>query len=404
MKILRASAAIVVALVAALVSAQPISAEQKSALVTAIHDTLQKRAFVPGLDFKKFETVLAGKQKDLDAADSQTGFAAVINNALREFGISHIRLQTPRAAEARTQTKTIGVGITTFPAKDGLMVRRVVEASPADKAGIRVGDVILRVNGKAGASQQALSGERGATLELEIRRPTKEVETVSVPVDEYSTVRKETLTWAAPDAAVLRIYTFSTGYSRENVDKLMREVAKAKYLVVDLRSNGGGATNNLNHLLSLLMPDGTVYGTMVSRRVMDDYVKANPGKETTLEALATWTPNKVKTRKRDIEPFPGKIAVLINRGSASASEIAAAGLRDGVGAKIVGTKSAGAVLASIFSKLPDGWAIQIPVSDFVTAKGARLEHNPVVPDLEVTGRAGIARDRVVEAALELLRR
>ena len=172
---------------------------------------------------------------------------------------------------------------------------------------------------------------------------------------------------------------------------------------MDLRSNGGGAVNNLNHLLSLLLPEGTPYGVFVTKRVAENYTSANPTAAMTPEAMAEWAPAKTKTRKLKTAPFAGKMAVLLNRGSASASEICAAALKETVDAKMIGTRSAGAVLSSVFRKLVEGFSIQYPVSDYVTIKGVRLEANPIKPDVEVTAvKKENEPDPVIAKAVEIL--
>jgi carboxyl-terminal processing protease len=178
---------------------------------------------------------------------------------------------------------------------------------------------------------------------------------------------------------------------------------KAKYLIVDLRSNGGGSTANLQHLLSLFVKPDTDIGTFIDRDSVKSYEKDHtPSND--LVAIAAATTRKYRTRKQALEPFAGKVAVLVNRGSASASEIFATGLRETIGAQIVGAKSAGAVLASIFGRLPNGFQFQYPVSDYVSIKGVRLEKNPIVPDVEVTGAAGQdGKDPVVDKAVERLK-
>ena len=178
---------------------------------------------------------------------------------------------------------------------------------------------------------------------------------------------------------------------------------KAKYVIVDLRSNGGGAVNNLQHLLSLFVKADTNIGTFIGKPAVREYEKTHtPSSDPVVIAAATT--NKYKTRTvTGMEPFKGKVAVLINRGSASASEIFATGLRETIGAPVIGTKSAGAVLASIFTRLPHGFQIQHPVSDYVSIKGVRLEKNPIVPDEEVTGAGQDGKDPVVEKAVEKLK-
>lgn len=383
----------------------PLTADQKTTVLKGIEDILTQRAFVPGVDFSKWTDAVATKKDDLDKAETVGAFTSVINRALRDFGLSHIRLLSPRSAAARGRTTSVGIGIQSGADAEGLKVRGVVDTGPAKTAGIEVGDVITKVNGKKPESSEELQGERGAKLQIELKKATGDLKNVEVELKEYSTVRKETLTWATDDTAVLKIYTFSNGYDRANIEGLVKEAnTKAKNLILDLRSNGGGAVNNLNHLLSLLMPDGTEYGTFVSRRLYDDYVKANPDKEKTIEAVAEWAKERrVKTRAREgVTPFAGKIAVLLNRGSASASEITAAALKESRDAKFIGQRSAGAVLASTFQRLPEGFSIQIPMSDYITVKGKRLEKNPCVPDEEVTGQVVDGKDPVIEKAIEIL--
>lgn len=383
-----------------------MTAEQKTKVLASIENVLTTRAFVPGVDFKKWPEQIGTKKEDLDKAETVGAFTSVINGALRDFGLSHIRLLSPRSASQRGRTTTIGMGVQSGADAEGLKIRGIAEAGPAKDAGIEIGDVILKVNGKKPENPDALTGERGAKLQLELKKPTGDVKNIEVELKEYSIVRKETLTWPTEDTAVLRVFTFSTGYSRENIETLIKEAnAKAKYLVLDLRSNGGGAVNNLNHLLSLLMPPDTEYGSFISRRTFDEFVKANPDKTPSVEEIGKWNPNKTKTRAREGTPyFKGKIAVLMNRGSASASEITASALKEGVGAKLIGAKSAGAVLASTFQRLEEGFSIQIPVSDYISAKGDRLEKNPRVPDEEVAGAAAEGKDPVIEKAIEVLKK
>lgn len=387
-------------------NAVPITAEQKESILKGILDILNTKAFVPGVDFAKWPGFIDSKKEEIDKAEDQNAFARIVNRALRDFGISHIQLQTPRAATQRTRRSTVGLGAGVAPNAKGLVVRRIFEGSPAAELKLAENDVIVKVNGEPAKDREALNGEKGTKLKLEVLKADGTTVELEAELKEYSTVRKETLTWVDDETAVLRVFTFATGYGRENIQDLVKEASvKAKFLVLDLRSNGGGSVASLNHLLSLLMPDKTEYGAFVSKTMALAFSLEKPQAEVTPEAIAAWTKNKVVTRKRgDIEPFAGKIAVLINRGSASASEICCAALRESVNAKVVGGKSAGAVLASVFSRLPEGFSLQHPVSDYVTQKGVRLEKNPIVPDVEVTALIGDdGKDPVILKAVEVLK-
>ncbi|MBS1700763.1 MAG: PDZ domain-containing protein [Armatimonadetes bacterium] len=396
---------LVAAFVATASFAQSLTAEQKDNVLKSIQETLSTRAFVPGVDFSKWTEFIDQKKDEIAKDEDVNSFTRTVNQALREFGISHCRLQTPRATTQRGKTTTTGTGFLGTVEEKGLRVRRVIDGSPAKEAGIEEKDLILKVNGEKPTSASIGDGQKGAKFDIEVEKPDGSVKQVSLELKEFSTVRKETLTWEGDDAAVLRLATFSFGYDRDNIDSLIAEAnKKAKYLIIDLRSNGGGAVNNLNHFLSLLLPENTDYGTFLSRRVVEEYTKAKPDGATTPEAMAEWAPRKAKTRKGKVDPFKGKIAVLINRGSASASEICTAALKENVDAKVIGTRSAGAVLSSVFTKLTEGFSIQIPVSDYVTIKGVRLEANPIQPDVEVTAvRKDNEPDPVIAKALETLR-
>src|SRR5205085_320409 len=138
----------------------------------------------------------------------------------------------------------------------GIRVVAVFPGSPADEAGVRAGDLIVENNGKKVATQSDMAGEEGQTANIKVDRDGK-LQKFSIVRRAYSNVRKETLDWPTKDTARIRIWTFDLSYDAENVEKLMKEAAPAKNLIVDLRSNGGGAVTNMIHFLSLVMPEDT---------------------------------------------------------------------------------------------------------------------------------------------------
>lgn len=388
-------------LAAGVAVAQPITAEQKTEVLQAIEEIVMRRAFIPGVDFQKWPELIAKQQQAIDDASEIPAFVNAVNRALREFSASHFRLLTPRAAAARNQTSTVGVGANVRRGDEGLVVQTVAENGPAKAAGLQVGDVILEVDGKPVDESTTLDGEENTSVIVKVKRANGEIEIIKLERRRYSTVRPETLTWVDEETAVIRIFTFNVGYGRENIEKLFTEAAKAKRLIIDLRSNGGGAVNNLNHLLSLLLPERTAYGTFVSRQVADSYARETGKEPTDVIEIANWSSRKAVTQTPRVPRFEGQVAVLVNRGSASASEIAAAALREKAGAVIVGTRTAGAVLASVFGRLPHGFQLQYPVNDYVTANGVRLERNPIVPDAEVAQTG--SPDPAIAKAIELMK-
>jgi len=386
-------------------AAVTLTKESKQEILDALTDVITKRAFVPGVDLSKWPEFLAKQQDAIDKADSDASFARAVNAAMRDLGISHIRFSTPKSAQGRVRTSTVGVGISARTEEAGLNVTSVFPNSPADTAGVKTGEIIVTVDGKKAESLDSLQGDEGTEVTLHLKGADGVERDVKVKRARYSTVRPDEITWVGDDAAVLKIHSFSKGYDKENIAKMIGEAsAKAKYLVLDLRSNGGGAIDNLRHLLSLLMPEDTVIGTFISRQTADQYAAAHDGKvETDPVVIAAEAKGKYTTQHLQTSPFSGKIAVLVNRGSASASEICAWALREDRSSLVVGSNSMGAVLASVYRRLPSGYEVQYPVSDYVSKGGVRLEKNPIKPDIEITDPIVDGKDPAVNAALEKLR-
>jgi len=166
----------------------------------------------------------------------------------------------------------------------------------------------------------------------------------------------------------------------------MTEASKAKNLIIDLRNNGGGAVMNMVHFLGLVMPRDATIGTFVSKQAVDSFVKEKGGSADDLKGIAEFAEsNKIHPMPNPNVPvFKGKVAVLVNGGSGSASEISAQALKETLNAPIVGTHSAGAVLVSVMVPVANtGFQLQYPINDYVSAKGIRLEHTGVPVDIEV---------------------
>lgn len=362
----------------------PFGPELKAAVMKEVATIVQGRAFAAGVDFSSWPDKLAKHQEKIDAAATEQAFVAAVNQAFREFGISHMHLQTPRAASQRTKTTMVGIGVSLSPQPDGLHVAALVPDAPAANAGILVGEVITKVDGEKAETPDGLRGDEGTTVTVTVKNSEGAERNVLVTRKEFSTARTDSLTWLDDETAILKVHTFAAGYSKRRISDLIKEAnAKAKYLIIDLRNNGGGSVDNLNQLLSHFLAPGTAMGTNVGRPMAAKFKEETGGNPTDAVAIATWADSKVRTRSRVDIRYEGKLAVLINRGSASASEIAAAALRDCADAKVIGSPTAGAVLVSTFVRLPGKFAMQVPLSEYVTIKGQRLEGNPVRPDVEV---------------------
>lgn len=376
----------------------PFTEETKAKILDGIKQILQERAFVPGLDFKRWDEMVEKGKAEIDAAKTETDFVRVVNRQLREFRISHVSLRTPRAAETRRTGTTVGFGLSARVNGTVMVVEIVAPGSPADQAGLKVGDKITMIAGNPiNADSRMPSGQQEVVLRVLGTDNTER--DVTLKAAAFVNTRADSLRWIDEETAILRINTFARGYEREGLEKFVEEARKSKRLIIDLRNNGGGAVNNLAHLLGLFIPETEAVGTFVNRRIVDEYTKEFPEKPVELKDIASWTTRKFRPTAPKIQRYTGQVAVLINRGSASASEIFAAAMKEVGGGTIVGQNTMGAVLASVYGRLEGGFEIQYPVSDYVTVKGQRLEGDPVKPHVEATGRVENGVDPVVNAAI-----
>ncbi|MBX9736103.1 MAG: PDZ domain-containing protein [Phycisphaerales bacterium] len=395
------------------VSAQPISAADKRTLLDQAERLVREEAFASGVDFEKWPDHVARFKSRLDEAKTVPAFTATVNRVLNEFGISHLDLLSPAAADASRGSEFTGIGVRFAELGRERRIMDVLKGSPAERAGLKVGEIIIAADGKDVDDTRVLRGPSGTIVNVTVRTEAGEERTVPVTRGKVNFRTPESVTFDADDVAIVRVPTFHSDYDRANVAKIVRDAMKRKRMVIDLRDNGGGEVRNMLHFLGFFLPSGQAIGTSVSKEATDAYVRAEGGDPKDVKAIAEWMKDKMRIIRSERVPYRGQIAVLINGASASASEIVAQTLVELKGAVLVGTPTAGAVLVSTYEELPGGYRMKVPHSEYISLKGRRLEGNPLQPDFEIAQprmrrRAApadaSATDRVVETALRELRR
>lgn len=397
--------------------------EARAEVLESLTTKIEQTAFIPGIDFKKFREFLAAEKPRIDEAKNDEEFRNSVNVALRKFGFSHILLATPKDMDQRTTGKTTGIGITSILSEGGRLITRVVDESPASKAGLEVGDVIVEIDGKKVDEKTVMVGEAGTIVKLRVKKADGKKYDFTITRRLVSTVVKDTIKEIAPKTMLLTIHTFDRAYDRAAVDTLMKKVIGADNLVVDLRLNGGGAVLNLFHLAGYFLDSDVRMGTMLNRASLTKFRLEQKREPADLKELAPYSTIQLNAEEQSVG-FRGNVVILINGGTGSASEIFTASMREQYGKivnengneeydprigqlNVVGQKSAGAVLFSTYNPIAQGFFVQLPIADYLTSSGVRLESNPLSPDVVVEAPPFILPgkpDKALEAALAIFER
>ncbi|MEZ5570737.1 MAG: S41 family peptidase [Halioglobus sp.] len=254
-----------------------------------------------------------------------------------------------------------------------------IDGSPAAEAGLRSGDVILKLGNvpvKGMSLNEAIEimrGPKGSKIELSIGRPG-EAQPFEVTL-ERNTIKVASVrqSWLEPGYGYIRIAQFqnSTGKDvRKSLEKLQSE-GKLKGLILDLRNNPGGILSASVDVAGLFLDGGNVVYTEGRIENANLYYDADP-----LDAT-------------DGTP----IVVLINQGSASASEIVAGALQDHARAVIMGTQSFGKGSVQTVLPLSDSRAIKLTTALYFTPNGRSIQAEGIVPDILVEPATITALDK-----------
>lgn len=425
MKMFRNSVIAFGLLIAAFTHAQTVDKKPsaRTEVIAKVKSLIETDAFVPGVDFKKFDKFLQDQSAKLDAASDDESFTDAVNSALKSFGFSHIMLASPKTWKARTTGSSIGIGISSQNVPLGKQITRVIEKSPAAEVGLEVGDIITHANDQPVGSEMLPTGSEGSKIKIRVRKSNGKIFDFEITRRPFSTIRTDELRWLPNSTAILKIHSFEKGYKEDYIASLMGDAVKAENLIIDLRFNGGGQVSNLLDLGGYFLDKRISMGSMLFRTSLDRYRKKYNKEPEKLADMIPFAFTRMNPYDQEVK-FKGNVIILANSGSASASEIFAAALKDQYRKKvnsngetvidpdkgeiqIVGSNSAGAVLFSTYMDASNGFFLQIPVGDYLTPSGVRIEGNPIQPDLSAKAPQSTmpgTEDPQIDAALALFER
>lgn len=259
----------------------------------------------------------------------------------------------------------IGIYMIADEKSDRVIVYYPIPESPAEKAGIKSGDKIIKVNDIEYTAEDFdtisdyIKGEEGTKVNLVIERDSKELK-FDITRAKINT-NPITIKKLKNDIGYLSLPSFDGETSKdfkEKVEELQKQGAKS--LIIDLRNNGGGIVDEATKIADYILEKGdTIISTV----------------DNTGEKEVTFSENK--------PIFNMPIVILVNENTASASEILAAALKDYEKATIIGTKTYGKGVIQTFFTLADGSGLKITTAEYYTPKGTTIHEVGVTPDEEI---------------------
>jgi carboxyl-terminal processing protease len=250
-----------------------------------------------------------------------------------------------------------GIGIDIKVESQGLLVQDVFQDSPAAKAGLARGDVIVEVgstslaNRSVDFSASLIKGRPGTKVTLTVERGnSRRVITVRRANIVVPVTAGRLLTYKGTKLGYVELTSFTSGSGRQVHDQVQRMLHDgARGIILDLRENGGGLLNEAVNVASVFIPDGTIVSTDGRAQPRQVYMaKGN--------AIAPKIP----------------MVVLVDQGTASAAEIVTGALQDRGRAKVVGTHTYGKGVFQEIEPLSNGGALDFTVGEYFTPSGRNL--------------------------------
>lgn len=299
------------------------------------------------------------------------------------------------AQKLRRNNEYVGIGVmVSYEREEGLLITAVNAGGPAEKAGLRPGEIITAVDGTSLAGEarhggsDLVRGEEGTQISLTLLEEDGSTRTAAVV---RKAIEEDPVSWTLlPDGIgyiqVENFYLRSAEQVKEAAETLQSQGATA--LLFDMRNNGGGYLNELTAMLDTLLPEGPIFRS-----------QSRTGNEQVVQS--------------DSACIPLPMATLVNQDTYSAAELFAAELQEKIGAPIVGVPTSGKGYSQQTYPLFSGGAVSISTHKYFTGEGVSLIGTGLTLDREVplsdqeaaalwAGTLPYDQDPQLQAALELL--
>lgn len=324
--------------------------------------------------------IIEDRYVDPDLVDRQTQYQSAINGLLETFpdsGTFYVDPQTV-ATSVGPSGKFEGIGATVASQNGDIVIVSPIEDTPAERAGLRSGDVILEVDGEstAGWTQEKavlkIRGPAGSEVILKIRHSEGEETTLTIERDEIKvkSVTTQPPGGALEDASGTLASDLAYIYLREFTEPSKGEIQQAlqeavdsgkKGLILDLRNNPGGLLRTTVEIADEFLDGDLVILSEQARGESEQVYKSKSG------GIALEIP----------------VVILMNRFSASGSEVLAAALQENDRAQIIGEKSFGKGTVNVSNELSDGGQLYVSIAKWLTPDGLQIDGVGIRPDISI---------------------
>ncbi len=329
---------------------------------------------------------------DEDLRDGELkGMVAALKDPYSEY----LTEEDLKEMNQETSGSFYGIGFTVYKNENNqIEVVSPIKDTPADRAGIKSKDIVVKVNGKNYTGDEmkeaikVIKGEKGSTVHLTIYRPSTK-KTLEMDVERAEIKIETVISHKIENLGYIGIIQFNDHTDEEfktHLDELKKQNVKG--LIIDLRGNPGGTVSSVVKIADMLLPEGTIVSAKdKNHKIVFEY-------------------------KSDKEQYDKPIVVLINEGSASASEILSRAIKDFNRGKLVGVKSFGKGIVQTVFPFQDGTGVKLTTSEYFTPSGENIHNIGIKPDIEVKlkddvkgiGYEHLKEDTQLQKAIEVLKK
>lgn len=290
-----------------------------------------------------------------------------------------------------------GIGVIVTPGEDNLItVVSPIEDTPGERAGLKTGDRIIKVNGveyfaeNMDEAVKVMKGKPKTKVTITIMRTDKEGNNKTFDLDIIrEEIRLITVKSSIIDKEIgyIKLTSFDELTYKDFKENLSRlEKSNIKGLIIDLRNNPGGLLNVCAQIADELLGAGDIVYTQ-TKNGEREYLKSDKGQ------------------------ISIPLVLLVNEGSASASEILAGAIKDHKRGELIGTKTFGKGVVQRIKELPDGSGLKLTVSEYFTPNGTNIHGIGITPDIVLELNEGvenigvdyIKEDNQLQKALEVIK-